>query len=494
MKIAIAAAEMVPFVKVGGLADVTGALSKELARLGHEVRVFIPRPPGMSPERFPGLSIRKAGEVAIHFPDGTESADLELATTGEPGLEIVLVHHDGFYNRPNPYVDPKTGTDWPDNSRRFIFFSKAVVDGFGVLGWFPDAIHLNDYQTGLVPLLLREVHTDSAPLRRIGVLYAIHNMGYQGIFPPAALGEIGHDARRRFFYPMGPLEFYGKVNLMKAAILYADMITTVSERYALEIQQSEEYGFGLEGVLSARSRDVRGILNGIDVEIWNPATDPLIPHNFAPSDLGPKRENKARLLHAMELPEEDLDTPVIGVISRLVDQKGFDLLEEAADEVLALNVKLIVLGNGLPKYEALMRDLRLRYPKKFAVSLTFNDPLAHLIEAGSDLFLMPSRYEPCGLNQMYSLRYGTIPIVRATGGLADTVQEYDPSSGRGNGFVFEEYTAEAMRAAIERGLAAYGRRRSWKKLVSQVMQIDHSWKRAALKYVSAYQKVAAIRR
>jgi starch synthase len=494
MKIAIAAAEMVPFVKVGGLADVTGALSKELARLGHEVRVFLPRPPGLTPERFPGLSIRKAGEVAVHFPDGTERADLELATTGEPGLEIVLVHHDGYYDRPNPYVDPKTGTDWPDNARRFVFFSKAIIEGFRALGWFPDALHLNDYQTGLVPILLREVHVAEEKLRRVGVLYAIHNMGYQGIFPPEVLAEIGHDTEKRFFYPTGPLEFYGKVNFMKAAILYADMITTVSERYALEIQESEEFGFGLEGVLSTRARDVHGILNGIDDEIWDPATDPLIPHNYGPTDLGPKRENKARLLHAMELPEEDLDTPVIGVISRLVDQKGFDLLEEAAGELLEKKLKLVVLGNGLPKYEKLMRELRSRHPKKFAVSLTFNDPLAHLIEAGSDLFLMPSRYEPCGLNQMYSLRYGTIPIVRATGGLADTVHEYDQASGRGNGFVFGPYTAAAMCEAIDRALAAYGRTRSWKKLVSQVMRIDHSWKRAALKYVAAYQKVAAIRR
>jgi starch synthase len=493
MRIAMAAAEMVPYVKVGGLADVTGALAKELARLGHEVRVFLPRPPGMTAERFPGLSIRKAAEIAVRFPDGTERADLEIATTGEPGLEIVLVHHDGFYGRPNPYVDPKSGADWPDNARRFVFFSKAIIESFAALRWYPDALHLNDYQTGLVPILVREVHSGDDALRRIGILYAIHNMGYQGIFPPAALAEIGHDAEKRFFYPMGPLEFYGKVNFMKAAVLYADMITTVSERYAQEIQESAEYGFGLEGVLRARSRDVRGILNGIDVEIWDPASDPLIPHNYGPTDLGPKRDNKARLLHAMELPQDDLATPVIGVISRLVDQKGFDLLEEAADDLLAKDLKLVVLGNGLPKYETLMRDLRSQFPKKFAVSLAFNDPLAHLIEAGSDFFLMPSRYEPCGLNQMYSLRYGTIPIVRATGGLADTVQEYDPASGRGNGFVFEEYAAEAMRAAVERGLAAYGRTRSWKKLVSQVMRIDHSWKRAALQYVAAYQKIVLLR-
>jgi len=492
VKIAIAAAEMVPFVKVGGLADVTGALSKELARLGHEVRVFLPKPPGMTPQRFPGLEIERRGTILVSLAAGEERAEIEIARVGQGGLEIVLIRHDRFFDRANPYVDPATGADWPDNARRFVFFAKAIIESMETLGWIPDAIHLNDYQTGLVPVLLRETRAGT-PLGRAGILYAIHNMGYQGIYPVAALDEIGRDLADRIFYPMGPLEFWGKVNFMKAAILYADRITTVSERYALEIQESEEFGFGLEGVLAARSKDVRGILNGIDVEIWDPRTDPLIPHNYGPDDLGPKRENKRRLLHAMELPE-DLDAPVIGMISRLVDQKGFDLLAEAAEDLLAGDLKLVVLGNGQPKHEALMKELRRRHPAKFAVSLSFNDPLAHLIEAGSDFFLMPSRYEPCGLNQMYSLRYGTIPIVRATGGLADTVSEHDHATGKGNGFVFEEHDAVAMLAAIGRGLAAYGRKRSWKRLLSQVMRINHSWRSAALKYVDAYKEIAAIRR
>jgi starch synthase len=291
---------------------------------------------------------------------------------------------------------------------------------------------------------------------------------------------------------MGPLEFWGKVNFMKAAILYADLVTTVSERYAEEIQSAEEFGFGLEGVLRTRTNDLIGILNGIDTGIWNPATDPLIPHNYGPSDFGPKRENKLRLLQAMELPEEK-DVPVIGMISRLVEQKGFDLVDEASAHLMELDAKLVVLGSGPPRYEEMMKKLRKDHPTKVGVSLMFNNPLAHLIEAGSDFFLMPSRYEPCGLNQMYSLRYGTVPIVRATGGLADTVRPYDPETGRGNGFVFEEYTAEAMLAAIHKGLAAYGRKRSWKKLVTDVMRLDFSWTRAAGKYVEAYGRAMAAR-
>jgi len=480
-------------VKVGGLADVTGALAKELARLGHEVFVFLPRPPSVTPKRTGDFPIEMMGEVRITLGDCVETAVFERYETDEQNLHVVLIRHDGFFDRPNPYVDPETGTDWPDNARRYIFFSKAVIEGMRFLERLPDVIHLNDYQTGLVPILLREAHGLDAALRRVGTVYAIHNLGYQGIYPPEVLDDIHDCLEERFLGSDGPLGFFGRVNLTKAGILYADLITTVSERYAQEIQEDDEHGFGLQGILRMRSADLIGILNGIDPEIWNPETDRLIPHNYSASNLGPKRENKARLLQAMELPEE-LDVPVVGMISRLVDQKGFDLLEAAAEEILAMDLKLVVLGNGQPRYEELIKRLREDHPAKLAVNVTFNDPLAHLIEAGSDFFLMPSRYEPCGLNQMYSLRYGTIPIVRATGGLSDTVLEYDLETGRGNGFVFEEYDAGAMCAAIRRGLAVYKRQRPWKKLLSTVMRIDHSWTRAARAYVEVYRRAAAARR
>ncbi len=491
MRIAIASSEMAPFVKVGGLGDVIGALPKEFARLGHQVRVFLPRPPGI--ERLDRVVIRTLGEVLVELADGPERVGIDSVRMEEDGFELILIRHDASFQRPNPYVDPKTGTDWPDNARRFTLFSKAIVEALIHLGPAPEALHLNDYQTGLVPILVREAYAGRDDLQQMGILYAIHNLGYQGIYPPSALEDIGQDLGRRFFYPAGPLEFWKRVNFMKAAILYADLITTVSERYAQEIQDGEEYGFGLEGVLRTRSKDLIGILNGIDPDVWDPATDPLIPANYRPTDLGPKRENKLRLLAAMELPE-DLDAPVIGMITRLVDQKGLDLIEAAAEDLLAMKLRLVVLGSGMPKYETLMLDLRKRFPDRVGVNLTFNDPLAHLIEAGSDMFLMPSRYEPCGLNQMYSLRYGTIPIVRKTGGLADTVQEFDPETGRGNGFLFEEYSAEAMLDAIERAVGAYGRKRAWKRLMAQSMRLDFTWKRVALKYVEAYQRAAASRR
>jgi starch synthase len=494
LKIAIAASEMVPFVKVGGLGDVVGALPRELARLGHEVKVFLPKPPGMTAERFPNLTITSFGATAIPLFGGTAPAVIERGRiAGEDNLEIILIRNDRFFDRVNPYVDPATGLDWPDNDRRYTFFAKAIIQGMIALDWTPDAIHLNDYQTGLVPILLREGYRYHQGLARAGIIYAIHNMGYQGIYPVDVLQEIDFDLPTRFFFPTGPLEYYGKVNFMKAAIVFSDLISTVSERYAEEIQSGEEFGFGLEGVLKDRTADVIGILNGIDTDIWDPARDPLIPHHYSAGDMGPKRENKVRLLESMELPVEP-GTPVIGMITRLVEQKGIDLVVEAAERLVAMKMKLVILGSGPPRWERPIRELAASNPKLVAVSLTFNDPLAHLIEAGSDMFLMPSRYEPCGLNQMYSLRYGTIPIVRATGGLADTVRDYDPATGRGNGFVFEEYTADAMVDAITRAIAAYQKKSSWKKLMSEVMRADFSWARAAQKYVHAYERAAARRK
>lgn len=495
MEIAIVSAEMFPFAKVGGLADVVGALSKELARGGHQVSVFLPRYRGIHEKQHPGLKIEKLGDLDIQLGSKVERAQIGIAEVpwtagtgadqGSP-VRLVLVGNDRYFDRENPYIDPATGKDWPDNAERFIFFNKAVVESLRLLRSLPDVFHLNDYQTGLVPILLREAYKNDPHYQRIGILYAIHNMGYQGIFPrETTLPLLGlGDA---LAYPTGPLEFYGKVNFMKAAIQYSDLISTVSERYAQEIASSEEFGFGLEGVLKGRGSDLIGILNGIDTEVWDPATDKLIPFNFSGSDLQGKKENKIRLLESMELPVEP-EVPLIGVISRLVDQKGFDLFEAIAGDLFGSKLKMVVLGSGQPKYEALMRTLRQKYPNKFAVALEFNDPLAHLIEAGSDFFLMPSRYEPCGLNQMYSLRYGTIPIVRATGGLADTVHDYAFETGKGNGFVFEKYTGEALLATIRRALTLYQKKRPWKKLITEVMKIDHSWGSTAKRYVQIYER------
>jgi starch synthase len=490
LDIAIASAEMVPFAKVGGLADVAGALAQELDRLGHKVTVFLPRYRGIHEKRFPGLGLEKLGDIDIQVGGRVERAEIGVAAVPGCGVRLILVGHDDFFDRDNPYVDPKTGKDWPDNAERFVFFNKTILESLRLLRWIPDVIHTNDYQTGLVPILLREAYSHEERYARVGTLFSIHNVGYQGIFPREALDLIG--LADDLAGPTGPLEYWGKVNFMKAAILYADLVNTVSERYAEEIQSGNEYGFGLEGVLRGRRTDLLGILNGIDPAVWDPARDPLIAANYSATNLSGKKENKIRLLESMELPVEP-DVPLVGIISRLVDQKGFDLFEKIAGDLFGGRLKIVVLGSGQPRYEELMRSLRERYPQKFAAALEFNDKLAHLIEAGSDFFLMPSKYEPCGLNQMYSLRYGTIPIVRATGGLADTVQDYEFETGKGNGFTFEDYTGEALLGAIKRALKLYQKKRPLKKLIAEIMQIDHSWDTAARKYVAAYERAIAKR-
>jgi starch synthase len=490
LDIALASAEMVPYVKVGGLGDVVGALAQELDRRGHRVTVFLPRYRGIHEKHFPGLGLEKSGDLDIQLGGRVERAQVGLARVGSSGVRLILIGSDTYFDRDNPYVDPATGKDWPDNAERFVFFNKAILESFRLLQWIPDVIHANDYQTGLVPILLREAYGHDARYARVATLFSIHNVGYQGIFPREVLDLIG--LADDLAGPTGPLEYWGKVNFMKAAVLYADLVNTVSERYAEEIQSGNEYGFGLEGVLRGRRGDLLGILNGIDVDIWDPSRDPIIPANYSSADLSGKRENKIRLLESMELPVEP-EIPLIGIISRLVDQKGFDLFEKIAGDLFGGKLKVVVLGSGQPRYEELMRSLRAKYPGKFAVALEFNDALAHLIEAGSDFFLMPSKYEPCGLNQMYSLRYGTNPIVRATGGLADTVQDYEFETGRGNGFTFEEYTPEALFGAIKRALKLYQKKRPLKKLIVEIMQIDHSWDSVALKYVAAYERAMAKR-
>jgi starch synthase len=512
MKILYAAAEMVPFAKVGGLADVAGALTEQLARAGHDVHALLPVYPSVR-KHWDGIAPKKVGELSIALGTETHRGTLHQATLAESGVKLLLIEYDPFFDRPNPYVDPETGSDWPDNAQRFAFLSHALLAGCEALDLSADVVHLNDYQVGLVALLLRSGRPPRV-LREAATLYSIHNMGYQGIFPldeksaaPEKKRGPGVDpANGRLAdlvaslglpsglsHPGGPLEFHHRLNYMKAGLVSADLISTVSPTYAREIQ-TPEMGFGLDGVLRERADRLVGILNGIDDAYWNPATDALIPHNYGPSDFGGKRENKARLLEASHLPP-DLGVPLIGMIGRLVDQKGLDLFERIADAFLKKNeVRVVVLGSGMPRYEELMSQLAKEHPERFAVRLGFDEPLAHLIEAGSDFFLMPSRYEPCGLNQMYSMRYGSVPIVRATGGLADTVTEFRPGAGTGTGFVFEEYTPEALQGAMDRALAAFGKTRAFKSLVTRIMRLDFSWGKARGEYEQAYQRAIRLRR
>jgi len=508
MEILYAAAEMVPWIKVGGLADVAAALTRELAERGHHVRICLPFARSVRAHA-EALAPEPVAELQVRCAERTESGRLWRAANPGSAAELFLIENDTYFDRPNPYVDPATGRDWPDNAYRFAFFGRAVLAACDALDWQPELIHLNDYQVAPIAFWLSAQGWGEgrhAALAQSATVLSIHNLGYQGIYPELQEGEpeveLARRARalaaelgiaERHVRPFGAFEFHRRINFMKAGLLAADLVTAVSPTYAREIQ-TPELGFGLDGVLRERGDRLVGILNGIDVEAWDPARDSLIPQPYGPSDFQGKRENKARLLEAMHLPAHPR-LPLIGMISRLVDQKGFDLLARIADDLLpAGRLRMAVLGSGQPVYEQLCRDLAQRYPDHFSAAIDFNDPLAHLIEAGSDFFLMPSRYEPCGLNQMYSMRYGTVPIVRATGGLADTVSEFDAHTGRGSGFLFHDYEPEALRAAIERALAAYARPRAFKKLIVKLMNRDFSWAAAAAEYEAAYARARALRR
>jgi len=483
LTISILSAELAPFAKVGGLGEVVGDLAQALARLGHRVTVFLPRYRAIDTELL--REFTAAHEVRVQMAGQTMTARVWHGRMPGQPVEVYLIERPDLFDREGIYTDTVSGEPYPDNARRFIFYSRGVIETLRGLKLRPDVLHANDHQAGLAPAYLKTIYSEDSLLRGVASLYSIHNLGYQGIFEREVMGLAGFPPDS--FYPMSPFEFWGKVNFMKTGILFADLVSTVSERYAQEIQWTEEFGFGLEGVLRHRQRDLIGILNGIDMASWDPSTDPHIPHKYSAEDPALKAKNKPALLASVGLPLGRASRPLAGVVSRLVEQKGLDLLAAAAPGLLARDVTLVVLGTGQKKYEEFFQDLARRHPGQVAVRIAFDEPLAHLIEAGADFFLMPSRYEPCGLNQMYSLRYGTLPVVRATGGLADTVREYDPVSGQGNGIVFTGYSGEELLGAIDRALKLIADPEARRRAMLNGMTGDYSWEQAARRYVEAYR-------
>jgi starch synthase len=400
---------------------------------------------------------------------------------------VYFIEQDDFFARPGLYGDDNG--DYPDNAIRFTFFCRAALALAVRLSESPRILHCHDWQTALIPAYLRTLPWLDARLSDAALVYTVHNLAYQGIFPAWAFQLSGLPPH--LFQP-GGVEFFGQTNFMKAGLLYADAITTVSPTYAEEIC-TPEFGSALDGLLRARRNALVGILNGVDYTVWSPEVDPHIAERYSATDLTGKATCKKALLRAVHLPEE-LETPLIGMISRLADQKGFDLLAAALDRLLALNLRLVILGSGAPLYEELLASLSNRYPQKIAVRVGFDNVLAHQIEAGSDCFLMPSRYEPCGLNQIYSLRYGTIPIVRATGGLKDTVEPFDPQTGQGTGFVFQDTSGDALLTAVNEALSVFAEQTQWRRLMRNAMAQDFSWRESAARYVALYQRLLANRR
>ncbi len=485
-KVLFASSEVVPFVKTGGLADVSGSLPHVLAEAGLSVTVVMPKYGGI-PQ---GLLDGATTAAAWNMEWSGRRDPVQLIQMKDPTAPVtyLFVDQPAYFDRPELYRDVKTGRDYLDNDERFIFFCRAVLEGLKQLGWAPDVIHANDWQTALLPTFLATHYKTDPFFDGIRSVFTIHNMAFQGIFPAETFPKLGLPLE--LFYATGPFEFWGKVNFMKSAIWYADAITTVSERYAMEIQSSPELGCGLEGVLRSRNADIHGILNGVDYAVWSPSHDQRLPYRYSPVNLSGKKKNKVELLNRLGLPIRD-DVPLVGMITRLTEQKGFDLLAAAADDLFALNLQMVILGTGDAAYHKLLLEWEKKYPDKLRVLLAFDDTLAHWIEAGADVFLMPSRYEPGGLNQMFSLKYGTVPVVRGTGGLADTVIDVDADSQGGTGFVFEEYDPEQLVDALHRMLTQFPRKRVWRKIMKTGMRQDYSWDRSAGKYARLYADLMA---
>lgn len=487
--------EAAPFAKTGGLADVAGALPRELARLGHRVRLVIPRY-GMIDGAAHGL--KEWLRIDVPTVAGSVEAIIEqgrLSDTRVPinsQAQVMAIRYDPYFDRDGLYQE--AGVDYPDNLDRFTFFCRAVMELLSVLhastGWAPDILHAHDWQTALCPVYMRTLYTGRPEVNSMGSLFTVHNLGYQGIFPATEYPKTG--LSRDLFTPAG-LEFYGAVNLMKGGLIFADLLSTVSQTYSREIQ-TPEFGFGLEGVIRERRERLVGVVNGIDIDVWNPATDPHLPARYSASDLSGKRVCKTALQREMKLPERDV--PLLVVVSRLSHQKGLDLVADVLPELMALDLQFVLLGMGDPPLEETFRSLRTRYPDKMSLRIGFDEGLAHRIEAGGDMFLMPSRYEPCGLSQLYSLRYGTVPIVRRTGGLADTVLSYSPlavQEKRATGFMFDEATPQALLNTVLLALKTYTDKAEWHSLILAGMNTDVSWARPARLYEDLYQRAIELR-
>jgi starch synthase len=480
MRIALVASEGVPFSKTGGLADVVGALPKALAADGHDVEVILPRYRMTKP----GKVLPYCKSLTLPLSHGFKYASIQEGEESA-GVRVLLVECPELFDREGLYQ--VNGEDHLDNHVRFAAFSLAALEFLKREDTPPDIIHCHDWQTALVPIYLRNLYQDDPFFAHTGVVFTIHNLGYQGQFPPYILPQI---SLRAGLFTMDYLEFYGKVNLLKGGIVFSDFITTVSRKYAEEIQ-TPEFGCGLEGVLGAHADHLQGIVNGVDYEAWDPATDKLIPASYGPTDLKGKQISKKALLEKMGIQQPVLDRPVIGIVSRFAAQKGFDLIAEILEQLMEMDLYIVALGTGEPHYEELFRHMAAKYPDKFLVKVAYDNTLAHQIEAGADMFLMPSRYEPCGLNQIYSMKFGTVPVVRATGGLDDTVEAFDGKNG--TGFKFSEYSSAALLAAIRQAVETYRQPKVWQRLMLNGMRKDFSWGNSAKQYVKIFQEVKRLR-
>ncbi len=488
LKILLVSSECAPFAKTGGLADVVAALPKALTHSGHDVRVVMPFYRQVAKGDF---SIGGIEQQVTLGPAGLQEGmpnnfGLRQGVLSGTSVPVYFIDQPTYYDRVGLYGDAQG--DYADNVDRYIFFARATLALAKAIKFQPDVVHCNDWHSGLLPVYLRTTFKEDPFFEKTGSLMTVHNLAYQGLFPDQAFSRCGLDWS---LFNAEALEFYGQLNFMKGGLSFADRLNTVSPRYAEEIK-TPEFGCGLEGVMRRRSADLSGIINGVDIDVWDPAKDAYLPLSYHAGALDNKEALKHKIIKELGLPAMP-GAALVGMVTRLDNMKGLSLVEEVMDYMMHLDLQFVLLGSGEPKYHEYFKKLVEMYPERASVHLVYNDELAHKIEAASDIFLMPSRFEPCGLNQLISLRYGTVPVVRAVGGLADTIKEADLKAGTGNGFVFHEYNSMALFNAIKRALAAYGDKSAWRQLQGRGMAEDHSWSASAKKYEALYRDIVAIR-
>jgi starch synthase len=483
MKVLITTSEAIPFVKIGGLADVTGSLINEYKQMGIDASIILPFYKKIK-ESAKEFGIKPLGkEIIVPLGEGSEKGRLWVGKT-PAGAKAYFIENDKFYYRDEIYGTSKG--DFPDNMLRFTFYDRAVCESLITLRLKFDVIHCNDWQTGLIPVYLKTIYRDK--FSDTSTLMTIHNIGYQGVFSSSNMPITGLGWE---LFNIDGLEFYGKINFLKGGILFADIINAVSNNYAKEILTAE-YGSGLEGVLRKRSKHLYGIINGIDYKEWDPEHDDLIPATYSLKDLSGKAKCKRFLQKLYGL--SNGNSVLIGMVSRLTSQKGFNIVAEAMEDILRLGAKIIILGKGEEHFHKILSGLQKKYSKYLSVIIGFDNTLAHRIYAGSDIFLMPSRYEPCGLGQLIALRYGTIPVVRKTGGLADTIIEYNPNNRRGTGFLFDNYSSDELLGALKRALKFFNQKKHWLRIQKNAMSQDFSWRYSAKQYISLYKKALDLKK
>lgn len=487
-KVLYLASEVAPFAAAGGLADVTGALPKALKSYNQEIRLMIPKYKFINERKYVLREVIRLREIPVTINGKTEVANVKSAFLPDSKVQIYFIEVGDLFKRAGIYIDPKSGQPYPDNAERFAYFSKAALETLKILSWQPNLIHCNDWQTSFVPVYLKTVYMNDPFFKGVKTIYTIHNLTSQGAFPLETAKTIEFDESQTREDGM----FYkdGKLNLTKGAIYFSDFITTVSENYANEIISDDKIGYGFGSLLEEKGEKFEGILNGVDYSVWSPDTDKLIPAKYSKDTLDDKLENKKTLLmrSGMEFKEK---TPLIGIISKISEQKGFDLIVEALPDILKLDIQMVIHGDGDRELAEKILKIANANPDKLSINVTFDDKMAHLIEAGSDMFLMPSKYEPCGLNQIYSLKYGTIPIVSAVGGLFDTVEDLDEDGGEGTGFIIDTLTAKDLVKAVKRAVAYFKKQDKWRELQQRVMDEDFSWEISAKRYIDIYDRVVS---